>query len=87
MAALLFALKALVVYPDATYFDWRLFQIVHHILGASPVIHYNLRKAGKKKLATLEQLSIFPTYCGFEFRWDRGSIQLFNLDQVMFFIS
>ena len=62
MAALLFAPKALVVYADATYFDWRLLQVVHNILGASPLIHYNLRKAGQKKLATLEQPSIFRAW-------------------------
>lgn len=36
--------------------DRRMFRVVHDILGAHPAIHYNLRKAGKKKLATLEFL-------------------------------
>lgn len=55
-AALLFGLKVLVVYADAAYFDRRMFRVVHDLLGAYPAIHYNLRKAGKKKLATLEFL-------------------------------
>jgi hypothetical protein len=50
--ALLFGLKVLVVYADAAYFDRRMFWVVHDILGAHPAIHYNLRKAGKKKLVT-----------------------------------
>jgi hypothetical protein len=69
VAALLFALQVLVVYADAwrceaslkqsaiaAYFDKRMFWIVHDILGAHAAIHYNLRKAGKKKLATLDFL-------------------------------
>ena len=56
VAALLFGLRVLVVYADAAYFDRRMFRVVHDILGAYPAIHYNLRKAGKKKLATLEFL-------------------------------
>ena len=55
--ALLFGLKVLVVYADAAYFDRRMFQVVHDILGAYPGIDFNLRKAGKKKLATLEFLN------------------------------
>jgi hypothetical protein len=56
VAALLFGLKVLVVYADAAYFDKRMFWVVHEVLGAHPAIHYNLRKAGKKKLATLDFL-------------------------------
>jgi len=56
VAALLFGLQVLVVYADAAYFDRRTFRVVHDILGAHPAIHYNLREAGKKKLATLEFL-------------------------------
>lgn len=56
VAAVLFGLKVLVVYADAAYFDKRMFRVVHDILGAYPAIHYNLRKAGKQKLATLEFL-------------------------------
>jgi hypothetical protein len=52
-AALLYGLKVLVVYADAAYFDRRMFWVVRDILGAHPAIHYNLRKVGKKKLATL----------------------------------
>lgn len=56
MVALLLGLKVLVVYADAAYFDKRMFWVVQNVLGAHPAIHYNLRKAGKKKLATLEFL-------------------------------
>lgn len=56
VAALLFGLQVLVVYADAAYFDRRTFRVVHVILGAHPAIHYNLRKAGKKKLTTLQFL-------------------------------
>lgn len=56
VAAMLFGLKVLVVYADAAYFDKRMFWVVHDVLGAHPAIHYNLRKAGKKKLATLDFL-------------------------------
>lgn len=56
VTALLFGLKVLVVYADAAYFDRRMFQVVHDLLGAHPAIEFNLRKAGKKKLATLEFL-------------------------------
>jgi hypothetical protein len=56
VAALLFGLNVLVVYADAAYFDRRMFRVIHDLLGAHPAIHYNLRKAGKKKLATLEFL-------------------------------
>jgi hypothetical protein len=55
VAALLFGLKVLVIYADAAYFDKRMFQVAS-FLGAHPAIHYNLRKAGKKKLATLDFL-------------------------------
>jgi hypothetical protein len=53
LTALLFRLWVLVVYADAAYFDSRMFKVVHDILGAYPAIHYNLRRAGKRKLATL----------------------------------
>ncbi len=53
VAALLFGLKVLVVYADAAYFDRRFFWVVHDFLGAHPAVQYNLRKQGKKKLATL----------------------------------
>lgn len=53
VAALLFGLKVLVVYA---YFDKRMFWVVHDVLGAHPAIHYNLRKAGKKIVATLDFL-------------------------------
>jgi hypothetical protein len=66
VVAMLYSFRVLVVYADAAYFDRRMFHVVHDILGAHPAIHYNLRKAGKRKLATLffceqwRRLVIFP---------------------------
>jgi hypothetical protein len=53
MAAILYGLRVLVVYADSAYFDWRMFKVVHDFLHAHPAINYNLRRAGKRKLATL----------------------------------
>lgn len=53
LSALLYGLRVLVVYADAAYFDGKMFQVVHDFLGAHPAIHYNLRRSGKRKLATL----------------------------------
>jgi hypothetical protein len=53
ITAILYSFRVLVVYADAAYFDRRMFRVVHGILGAHPAIHYNVRKAGKHKLATL----------------------------------
>lgn len=57
ITALLFGLKVCVVYADAAYFDRRMFQVVKDILGAYPAIEFNLRRKGKKALATLDFLS------------------------------
>ena len=51
LAALLFPLRILVVYADAAYFERRFFHVVFDILGAHPAVNYNLRRAGKRKLA------------------------------------
>lgn len=51
-AAMLYGLRVLIVYADAAYFDAKMFRIVHDILGAHAAIQYNLRRAGKRKLAT-----------------------------------
>ncbi len=53
VAAVLYGFRVLVVYADAAYFDRRFFHIVQEILGAHPAVDYNLRRAGKRKLATL----------------------------------
>jgi hypothetical protein len=53
VAAVLYGFRVLVVYADAAYFDRRFFRVVHDILGAHPAVDYNLRRAGKRKLATL----------------------------------
>jgi hypothetical protein len=52
VAVLLFDLRVWVVYADAAYFDKRFFGWVHDWLGAHPAVDYNLRRAGKRKLAT-----------------------------------
>lgn len=52
-AAVLFSFKVLVVYADAAYPDQRFYRVVHDFLHAHPAVNYNLRKAGKRKLATL----------------------------------
>jgi len=56
LAAVWFGFRVLVVYADSAYFDWRLFKVVHDFLHAHPAINYNLRKSGKRKLATLDFL-------------------------------
>ena len=43
----------LVVYADAAYFDRRFFRVVQDVLGAHAAVDYNVRRAGKRKLATL----------------------------------
>jgi hypothetical protein len=52
VAVLIFDLRVWVVYADAAYFDKRFFGWVHDWLGAHPAVDYNLRRAGKRKLAT-----------------------------------
>lgn len=51
VAALVYGFRVLVVYADAAYFDRRFFWIVLDILGAHAAVDYNLRRAGKRKLA------------------------------------
>jgi len=53
LTGLFYAIRVGVVYADAAYFDSRMFRVVHDFLNAHPAINYNLRKAGKTKLATL----------------------------------
>jgi hypothetical protein len=66
MAAIIYGFRVLVVYADSAYFDWRMFKGVHDFFHAHPAINYNLRRAGKPKLATpfflrqWKSLVIFP---------------------------
>jgi len=53
VGAWLFSFRVLVVYADAAYADRRFFWVIQH-LGAYPAVDYNLRRAGKRKLATRE---------------------------------
>jgi hypothetical protein len=52
-SVIIFGFQVVVVYADAAYFDRRFFRVVHDILGAHPAVNYNVRRAGKRKLATL----------------------------------
>jgi transposase len=66
MAAVIYGFRVLVVYADSAYFDRRMFKVVHDFLHAHPAINYNLRRVGKRKLATLpfleqwKRLVIYP---------------------------
>jgi transposase len=66
MAAVIYGFRVLVVYADSAYSDWRMFKVVHDFLHAHPAINYNLRRDGKRKLATLlflrqwKRLVIYP---------------------------
>jgi len=51
MAAVSYGLRVLVVYADSATFDWRMFKVIHDFLHAHPASNYNLRRAGKRKLA------------------------------------
>lgn len=53
LSAIWYGFRVRTVYADAAYFDGRMFKVVHDILHAHPAIHYNLRRSGKRKLATL----------------------------------
>jgi hypothetical protein len=50
-SAILYGFHVLVVYADAAYFERRFFWVVFDILGAHAAVDYNLRRAGKRKLA------------------------------------
>ena len=53
VSAVLYGFQVLVVYADAAYFDRRMFRVVQEILGAHPAVDYNVRRKGKRQLATL----------------------------------
>lgn len=53
VAVALYGFQVLVVYAAAAYFDRRFFLVVQEILCAYPAVDYNVRRAGKRKLATL----------------------------------
>lgn len=52
VAVVVFGLRVAVVYADAAYFDKRFFGWVYDVFGAHPAVDYNLRREGKKKVAT-----------------------------------
>jgi len=41
VAAFLYGFQVLVVYADAGYDNWRMFKVIHDILGAHPAVNYN----------------------------------------------
>jgi len=51
VSVLLYGLRVLVVYADAAYFDRRFLRVVFEMLGAHAAVDYNVRRAGKRKLA------------------------------------
>lgn len=53
LATTVFGLPIAIVRADAAYFSFALFHYVHTVLRAGCMIDYNLRKQGKKALATL----------------------------------
>jgi hypothetical protein len=53
LAKAIFGLPIAIVRADAAYFSFALFHYVHTVLRAGCMIDYNLRKKGKKALATL----------------------------------
>ena len=53
LAAACFGLPIAIVRADAAYFSFALLNYIHSVLQAGFVIDYNLRKHGKKALATL----------------------------------
>lgn len=52
VTALIYHLAVWVVYADAAYFDRRFLRVVSHFLHAHPAVDYNLRRTGKRKLAS-----------------------------------
>jgi hypothetical protein len=61
-AVLLYSFRVWVVYADAAYFDYRMLGFIHDILGASPAVDYNLRRKGKRFLATFFFLGQWRRY-------------------------
>ena len=62
VSVLIYGLRVAVVYADAAYFDRRMLGLIHDFLGASPAVDYNLRRQGKRKLATLFFLKQWRRY-------------------------
>jgi len=56
-SVLLFGFHVQVVYADAAYFEYAILSFIIQVLGASAAIDYNLRRRGKRFLATLFFLS------------------------------
>jgi hypothetical protein len=61
-AVLLYGFRVWVVYADAAYFNYRMLGFIHDILGASPAVDYNLRRKGKRFLATFFFLGQWRRY-------------------------
>jgi hypothetical protein len=52
-AVLLYGLRIWIVYADAAYFEYHILAFIVQVLGASAAIDYNLRRKGRRYLATL----------------------------------
>lgn len=61
-SVLLFGFQVWVVYADAAYFEYRILGFIVQVRGASAAIDYNLRRHGKRFVATLFFLSQWRRY-------------------------
>jgi hypothetical protein len=61
-AVLLYSLQVWIVYGDAAYFEYQILGFIVQVLGASAAIDYNLRRRGKRFLATLFFLRQWARY-------------------------
>lgn len=61
---LLYGLKVWIVRADAAYFNYAFLGFVRNVLGASPVVDYNLRRKGKRSLADFFFLRQWKTAMG-----------------------
>jgi len=56
LVGLLYPFRVLVVYADAGYFGRRTFWVIQEILHAHPAVNYNVRRGGRRQIATLDFL-------------------------------
>lgn len=59
---LIYGFQVWVVYADAAYFDYRMLGFIHDVLRASPAVDYNLRRKGKRFLASFFFLGQWRRY-------------------------
>ncbi len=71
MSVLIFGFQVWIVYADAAYFEYEILGFIVQVLGASAAVDYNLRRRGKRFLATFFFLSQWRRYA----KWPRGGIE------------